>query len=133
MTILVPRNSLDGDRVSRSGLFRRGRCRTQRLEAAQGAALAEHQPGALRLGKAAERLRPEIAKIKQLAELASSGICDNKAVRRAETFELTFSKIVPPKRPVSEKEKPAQSSRATVVDPHPSRSVDFVVIGAAAR
>ena len=38
----------------------RGRLRAQRLEAAQDAAFANHTPGALRLGKPGEVLRPEI-------------------------------------------------------------------------
>src|SRR5205807_1164098 len=45
--------------------------RAQRLEAADRAALAHHPPGALRLGKTGELLRPEVFQIEQPADLSA--------------------------------------------------------------
>ena len=59
----------------------RRRLRAQRLEAAQDAAFADHAPGALRLGKAGERLRPEILEFEQRADLPPRALGDDERAR----------------------------------------------------
>src|SRR6516225_8565777 len=48
--------------------------RTQCLEAAGNPALADHTPGTLRLGKAGERLEPEILDLEQGADLSPGAV-----------------------------------------------------------
>ena len=55
----------------------RRRVLTQRLEAADRAALSNNPPCALRLGKPGERLRPEVFQIEQRADVAARAIRDD--------------------------------------------------------
>jgi hypothetical protein len=59
----------------------RARLRAQRLEAAQHAAFTDHLPGALRLGEAGERLRPEIRDLKQCADLPPRALGNDHRAR----------------------------------------------------
>jgi hypothetical protein len=65
---------------------RRSLC-AQRLEAADDAALASHLPGARRLGKARERLRPEIFDLEQTADLMPRAIGDDDPVGRGQSLQ----------------------------------------------
>ena len=68
-------------RVPRRARRAASRSRAQRLEAAHDAAFADHAPGALRLGKAGERLRPEILELEQRADLPSRALGDHERAR----------------------------------------------------
>ena len=61
--------------------------RAQCLEAAQHPALANDPPGRLRLGKAGERLRPEIVEIEQPADLPARRFGDDQRVRRGQRLQ----------------------------------------------
>jgi hypothetical protein len=53
-----------------------------RLEPAHRAAFAQHPPCQLRLGKAGERLRPEVFQIEKPADLLAGRFADDQRVRR---------------------------------------------------
>ena len=61
--------------------------RAQRLEPAQHPALAEHPPRRLPLGEARQRLRAEIGKIEQSADLPARRIGDDQRVRRGQGLQ----------------------------------------------
>ena len=61
--------------------------RAQRLEAADLAALAHHSPGALRLAKAGEWLRPKILQIEQPTDLPACRFANDQRVRRGQGLQ----------------------------------------------
>jgi hypothetical protein len=61
--------------------------RAQRLEAAQHPALADDPPRRLRLGKSGKRLRPEIGKLEQPANLPARRIGDDQRVRHGQRLQ----------------------------------------------
>ena len=63
------------------------RLRAQRLKATQNAALADDAPGALRLGKAGEGLRPEILDLEQRADLPPGAIGDEQCAGERERLQ----------------------------------------------
>ena len=78
-------------RSSRSSLLvaadqRRG-AGAQRLEAAERAVLGQHAPGALRLGKALQRLRPEIHDLEPRADLPARALGNHDGVRLGQRLQ----------------------------------------------
>ena len=60
---------------------------SQRLEAAQNNAFADHPPSALPRRKAGERLRAEILDLEQSADLLPRALGDNECIRLGERLK----------------------------------------------
>src|SRR5262252_11214761 len=61
--------------------------RTQRLEAADDPALADHTPGTLRLGKTGERLGAEILDLEQGADLSPGAVGNDQCARPGQRLQ----------------------------------------------
>ena len=110
----------------------RRRLRAQRLEAAQDAAFADHAPGALRLGKTGERLRPEILDLEERADLPSRALGDDERARLASACSRAARFGVSPTTPRS-CAAPAPIRSPTTTSPLAMPSRTFSGSGVASR